>query len=168
MNRDLKRYVVEGFIIVSVLGTVFHFVYDFLGQNFFIGFFFPVNESTWEHMKLVFIPMWLYSFYGRRFIGNSKAADFAMRYGAIMGTWFVPFIFYSYRGILGFGAQWLDIATFYVSVFMAFVVEYHILKYSSRRPWNFCNKITLVFNLLQLAAFIVFTYLPPNLGIFKL
>jgi len=62
-----KRVMILAAIVVFVLGTLAHFVYDWSGQNSFIGLLTPVNESTWEHMKLLFFPMliigtavWLY------------------------------------------------------------------------------------------------------------
>ena len=34
------------FITIGILGTVWHFVYDWSGQNYLTGLIFPVNEST--------------------------------------------------------------------------------------------------------------------------
>ena len=56
-----KLNAVLEFIIVGTVGTLWHFVYDWTGDNHFIGFFFPVNESTWEHLKLIFFPAIIYS-----------------------------------------------------------------------------------------------------------
>ena len=39
---------------VSLLGTLLHFTYRWSGRNPLIA---PVNESVWEHMKLLFFPM---------------------------------------------------------------------------------------------------------------
>ena len=55
--NDLKKFCVIGFFVTTVLGILSHFVYDWTGGGFLIGLFFPVNESTWEHMKLLFFPM---------------------------------------------------------------------------------------------------------------
>lgn len=59
-KKFYKRYIVTGFLFVGILGTLFHFVYDWCRQARLIGLFVPVNESTWEHMKLLFIPMLIY------------------------------------------------------------------------------------------------------------
>ena len=40
-----------------VLGTLLHFTYEWSGENLFVGSFSAVNESVWEHLKLVFFPM---------------------------------------------------------------------------------------------------------------
>ena len=61
--KNLKLDMIIGIIFVSAIGTLWHFVYEWSGQNFIVGFFFPVNESTWEHMKMLFFPMLLYSLY---------------------------------------------------------------------------------------------------------
>ena len=65
MNR-LKHYSIAGAIFVLIAGTLSHFVYEWSGQNFILGFFFPIDESTWEHMKLIFFPMLSYSLFMNR------------------------------------------------------------------------------------------------------
>ena len=36
------------YVLAVVLGTLFHFVYGFTGENRIVGYFFPINESTWN------------------------------------------------------------------------------------------------------------------------
>ena len=67
-----KKYVVIGFFVVGILGTLFHFVYDWSGQMWFVGLFVPVNESTWEHMKLLFVPMLIYIMLGNLYIKRQE------------------------------------------------------------------------------------------------
>ena len=50
MGKNLKRSI-WGFLFVGVLGVLFHFAYDFLGQTPVAGLFFPINESIWEHLR---------------------------------------------------------------------------------------------------------------------
>ena len=165
MNKDLKKYVVEGFIVVSVLGTVFHFVYDFLGQNFFIGFFFPVNESTWEHMKLLFFPMLFYSLYmNHKLKTDYPCITSSLLFGILLGTVLVPVLFFTYSGILGKNFLPLDIATFVISVILAFFAVYKL---------TLSCKVISYKSLLRLLVFIVavcfliFTYHPLAVGIFE-
>lgn len=67
-----KKYVVIGFFVVGILGTLFHFVYDWSGQMWFVGLLVPVNESTWEHMKLLFVPMLIYIMLGNLYIKRQE------------------------------------------------------------------------------------------------
>ena len=89
--NPLKRFTLIGIIFVLVTGSLAHFVYDWSSQNFIIGFFFPVSESTWEHMKLVFFPMLLYGL----FMYNRLKEDYpclasALPAGILSGTFLIP------------------------------------------------------------------------------
>ena len=55
--KGLKSYIITGIIFVSIVGTLFHFVYEWSGNNILIGLFTPINESIWEHTKLIFFPI---------------------------------------------------------------------------------------------------------------
>ena len=58
---SLKRLSVIGVFFVLLAGTLAHFLYDLSGENAFVGLFVPVNESVWEHMKLLFVPLFLFT-----------------------------------------------------------------------------------------------------------
>lgn len=45
------------FLFISILGTLLHFTYEWSQNNAIVGLFSAVNESTWEHLKLLFFPM---------------------------------------------------------------------------------------------------------------
>ena len=61
MQKRLFFWEVAGFLFTSALGTVLHFVYEWSGGALAAAFVSAVNESTWEHMKLLFVPMLLFS-----------------------------------------------------------------------------------------------------------
>ena len=89
------------FLIASLLGTLFHFVYEWSGDNFFVGLFFPVNESTWEHLKLVFIPILLVSVL-EYFISEIPRNDYPcikLR-SALLAMLIIVVLFYTYTGVL--------------------------------------------------------------------
>lgn len=56
-KSNLKKFALWGTILVLIVGTLSHFVYEWSEKNRFTAAFFPTNESTWEHMKLLFFPM---------------------------------------------------------------------------------------------------------------
>ena len=56
----MKRKGLWGFLFVSVLGTVLHFLYEWSGENTLAALVSGVNESVWEHMKLLFVPVFLW------------------------------------------------------------------------------------------------------------
>ncbi len=170
MNKTIKKLnitMIIGILAVWVSGSLFHFVYDWTGKNTFIGMFFPINESTWEHMKLVFLPMNLYGIYTWYALKDRFAASgFAILLGANVATWAIPFLYYTYMGVLGFSRMWLDIACFFVAVLIGFALEYHVLKKSGNESFVLGTWIMAVIDFVMAAAFVSCSYGAPALGIF--
>lgn len=50
---NLKTTKIIGFFAIFLLCFLFHFLYDWFPNSLF-SIFFPVNESIWEHMKLIY------------------------------------------------------------------------------------------------------------------
>ncbi|MGN0349019.1 MAG: DUF6512 family protein [Roseburia sp.] len=162
--KKLKHYTIAGAIFVLIVGTLSHFIYEWLGQNFIIGFFFPVNESTWEHMKICFFPMLIYSlFMSKRLKNDYPCVTSSLLLGTLFGTFLIPVIFYTYTGILGKNYLALDIATFILSVIFAFAAVY---KFTLSCKAASCALLLKQFVLIIAVCFFVFTYLPPDMGLF--
>ncbi len=157
--NTLKRFCVYGIVFVLIVGTLSHFIYDWSGQNNIVALFCPVNESTWEHMKLLFFPACLYisylSFHMKdKFSTIISAASIAI----YIGTFSIPLLFYSYTKLLGFHHLLLDILTFMLSVILCFVCLYIIEQY-----FYFSVPLFALTSLLILAlCFFIFTFYAPN------
>lgn len=170
--KQFKKNILSGIIFVSVFGTLAHFIYEWSGKNPFIGLFFPVNESTWEHIKLLFFPMLIYLFYMQHklklYYPDILPALFC---GLLFGCALIPVLFYTYSGILGRTIIWIDISVFYISVLAAFFFIYKHIR--SDMEHFFCSqykqkKAGLYFLVLLFAlAFFIFTFLPPDIGLFR-
>lgn len=162
--NDLKKFCVIGFLITTVLGIISHFVYDWTGRGFLIGLFFPVNESTWEHMKLLFFPMFLFALVaGKRMERQYPCIYNAMFTGILAGLLLIPTLFYTYSGILGFHVAWANIAVYVISVLAAYFVVY-------RRTITCKNRDSKVLRIVMYALvvlFMVFTVYSPGIGLFQ-
>lgn len=55
-TKSVFIYHIFSAVFCIVLGTILHFTYKWSNNNNFIGIFSATNESTWEHLKLVFFP----------------------------------------------------------------------------------------------------------------
>lgn len=162
--KSLKLYTTLGIILVSVVGTLLHFAYEFSAGNPVVALFVPVNESTWEHMKLIFFPMLLYTIYSNKKLSSKYPCVYSASYfGILLGTILIPILFYTYSGILGYNIAIVDILTFYISVFIAFFAYYKLTLSCSLEKHR-----TLLFILVILLFifFIFFTIYPPNIGLF--
>ena len=70
MEKNLPRRQMTGFLFTSILGTFLHFFFDLTGGNVVAALFSAVNESIWEHMKLLFFPMLIFSIIEYLFLKN--------------------------------------------------------------------------------------------------
>lgn len=163
MNQ-LKRYTIIGTIFVIILGALAHFFYDWSNQNVIVGLFAPVNESTWEHMKLAFFPMLLFSVIAiPRLKENYPCITSSLLSGILIGTVLIPVIFYSYTGILGYNVFILDLLTFVFAIIIAFCAVYRFAL--SCRMQNVITPLC-VFVCVFFVFFVLFTFYPPHIGLF--
>ena len=163
----MKRGIaVSGFVFTALLGTLLHFVYEWSGEMAVAGLISAVNESTWEHLKLLYVPMVLFGVFEFFSYGRDNPRFFPVKFGGILsGMLFITAFFYTYRGILGFNVDFLNIFDFFLGAAVAWTVQYRLL-----RKRKSCSPIRHGAGLLGLiilgVLFAVFTFYPPNLGIF--
>lgn len=152
----------SGFIFVIVVGTLLHFAYKYSENNRLVGILSPVNESTWEHLKLLFTPMLFYSIFEYLGIGkNINNFIAAKSIGIVLGLLAIVISFYTYTGILGRHFLLADILTFVIGVTVAYGFSWRVIQ-------NGNNISDAVFILIILFAvcFIIFTFCPPHIALF--
>lgn len=162
----IKKWQVRGVIFTSILGVILHFTYNLTGQNPFVALFSAVNESTWEHLKLLYFPVLFfaileYSIYGKD-IDNFLCVK---ALSTIIGMAAIVITFYTYTGILGRNFAPLDISTFFMGVIISYYFSYKFLntdKFSSTD----CNYVGTLLLFVLTLCFFIFTILPPDIGIF--
>ena len=124
MKRAFDFSQLIGFAVTIFLGTILHFIYEWCNESRWIAPFSGVNESTWEHMKLLFWPMLIFSviesFFRR---GRSDFWCIKAR-GIMLGLAAIPILFYTYNGVIGKSPDWVNILIFFVSAFLAYFTEY--------------------------------------------
>lgn len=166
MKKQILICTIVCALFVSVLGTLGHFFYEWSNHNPYVGLFFPVNESVWEHMKLFFFPAlicYLLLFFLKR--KNEPGIIYAFPKSILLGTFLIPVLFYTYSGILGFNVSFLDISTFYFSVLLSFICLYKTTVAVKKLDYSLFLNIVL---LIMAFLFMSFSYNPPDLGIFDI
>jgi len=164
--KQLKKLTIIGILFVIATGSLAHFLYDWTGNNYIIGLFTPVNESLWEHMKLVFFPMLIYSLpmifmFGKKF----PCIISSLCIGNLTGTLLIPVFYYAYTSILGKNIFLFDIAIFIASVLIAFLLSYKHALSCKLQPYTFFLIGMMCF---LFTCFILFAYHPPALELFKI
>ena len=166
MKKSVGLWQLIGFAFTSVAGTLLHFLYDWSGQSVFVAPFSAINESIWEHMKLLFFPMFLYALFERRILGKEYHRFwFSKLVGITMGLTVIPVLYYTYTGALGVSAYWFNITIFFIAAAISFRLEAKLLKSGRKAPLS----STAAFLLLCLigSAFLLFTFFPPQIPLFQ-
>ena len=165
MKRSIGLWQLMGFAVASLGGTLLHFLYDWLGNATWIAPFSGVNESTWEHMKLLFWPMFIFAIVQRFFFRERRDFWCVKLRGSLLGLILIPVLFYTYNGVVGKSYDWINIAIFFISAAIAYIYENKQFKSEKLR----CTMSKLAFVALLIIAllFVIFTFAAPQIGLFK-
>ncbi len=165
MKRDLLLWQLAGLTFTAVFGTLFHFLYEWT-DCIALAPFCAVNESTWEHMKIIFFPMLIFAV--MQYAGGGKKVDgfwCVKLIGTVIGVTLIPVFFYTYNGAFGRSPDWLNILIFFLSAFLAYLTEYLLFKYNC--TCSLPTTVTVILFILIAIAFVLFTFFPPNVPLFQ-
>ena len=166
--RKPENWIISGIPILFLIGSMMHFIYDFTGKFALIGAFAPVNESIWEHLKMLLIPMicWWCIYYivnVKKLYINKEKWFYANIISIISSMLVVISFYYTYTGALGIESLAIDIFSLFLGITVGQYLGLHIYKHS-----NGINYFISIFILILLiATFVLFTFNPPHLPIFR-
>ena len=164
MKRNLFLWNFAGFALTTLGGTLLHFVYDWTGESPLVAPFSGINESTWEHMKLLYFPLLVFALVQSRYFRDYEGFWWVKLIGTLVGLVAIPVLFYTYNGAIGPSPDWLNITFFFVAAALTFVVEGCL----QRREVGWTRQgIALATLLAAGGLFVVFTFCPPSLPLFR-
>ncbi|MCI7573744.1 MAG: DUF6512 family protein [Clostridiales bacterium] len=136
-----------GFALVTFGGTILHFLYDWTGGNILVSPFSGVNESTWEHTKLLFWPLFLFAMVQRPFFKDQENYWCVKLVEILLGLVLIPVLFYTITALLVFLFEW----------------------WAFKKDWLPCKYPRLAFAAICLIGllFVVFTFAPPQVPLFQ-
>ena len=164
MKKTVWLWQLCGFAVTSIGGTLLHFLYEWLGGAVWIAPFAGVNESTWEHMKLLFWPMFIFAIVESFFFRERKDFWCIKLRGILLGLALIPILFYTYNGILGTSPDWINIAIFFISADAAYI--YETRKLYGDTVWG-SPKLSLIILCVIALLFIIFTFKTPEIDLFR-
>ena len=163
MKRNLELWQFGGFALSTLGGTLLHFVYEWT-ESPWAAPFSGVNESTWEHMKLLYYPMLLFALAQSRRFRDVPAFWCVKLRGMLTGLMLIPVLFYTCNGAIGPSPDWVNIAIFFVAAAVAYWAEWRWF----RRGVDGCRpRVALVALCAVGVLFAVFTFWPPRLPLFR-
>jgi len=162
----LKKIHMAGFVFTCIAGTLLHFLYNWTGQNKFIAAFSATNESTWEHLKLLWVPIVLFAIIEYFVYGKKQKNFLCVKYlAAVVGMSFITIAVYTYAGILGRNVDFINISLYFIGAAVAWRFSYKYVR-TDRFSSPVCVPLCRVSAALTAVCFLVWTYSPPQIGIF--
>lgn len=167
MRKHLLKWEISGFVLTCGFGVLLHFLYAWTGNNALIAAFSGVNESAWEHMKLLFVPYFLFTMMQFVVFAEPFRNFFAAKAAAMWaGLLAIPVIYYFLNGAFGRTPAWINIAIFAISAAILYVTSYQLLTEGALsgglyQILGFLALWTMLF------LFVYFTYRTPQLPLFQ-
>lgn len=164
--NSLKRWGLAGLITITVLGFLLHYLFSWTNGSKIIGLFVPVNESVWEHLKLGYWSVLVFSVAEYPNIKhNVSNYFFAKTIGVLALEITIIIIFYGYTLIAGKDILWLDILSYILGTVACQYLTYIFLK---SKPFStLTNGLSLTVFIAIGILFGVATYYPPHSEVFK-
>ncbi len=164
MKKNLSLWQFAGFTFTAFFGTLLHYIYEWSNYSALAAPFSGVNESTWEHMKLLFFPLFIFAIIQSFYFKEYKSFWCVKLIGITAGLLFIPIIYYTCNGAFGKSPDWFNISIFFIAAAITFVTEYKLLKYDVLK----CKNSIIPFVLVCLigALFVIFTFYTPRIPLF--
>lgn len=165
MKKNLFLWQLTGLTFTAIFGTLLHFLYPWTNAVALAPFC-AVNESTWEHMKILFFPLLLFALLQCCFFYKEYQNFWCVKcIGTLLGTLCIPILFYTYNGSFGQSPAWLNILFFFLAAALAFLMEFWLFK--KKIPLCKYSAITIIALYITALLFVFFTFLPPKLPLFQ-
>lgn len=154
-----------GIIVIAVIGTLLHFVYEWSGHNKTVAIFAAVNESTWEHIKICMTPTILWSLYDgyqnglvdNYFIGKSMCL--------LTIILLIPALFYLYTAFTKKSILWVDCICFYFVIIVSQQIFHYFLQIDTL-PFIY-HYFSVILLFIEIGMYFYFTFQPIKNFIFE-
>jgi len=163
-KMNLKKWKIISVFIIFALSSLFHFIYEWF-PNAITSILFPVNESIWEHNKIIILSFLVIAILEKCHYKKEKNTIFAGVVSALLCCILVMTIFTPiYLYILKCNDNMIvTFITFFVSIGISTYINYKLLNQ------NYNPKLEKLAIVLWLLIFIlngILTYYPPEFSLF--
>ena len=162
----MKKIKVVGVLVIFALTVLYHFLYEWFPNPVF-SVLFPVNESIWEHMKLLYsgILTWGIVEY---FILKRKNIKFTNYFSSLFLTMITSIIVYLilYLPLYSLFKEnmFISIGLLIIVIILMGIFNYYLI-IRKEENW-FLDKVSIILIILGYVVFLSLTYDPPRNYIF--
>lgn len=154
----LKKDKIISTIFIIALCFLFHFLYEWF-KNPLFAIFFPVNESIWEHMKILFSSICFYGIIDYIILYKNKIKTnnfvFNIFITSIISIIIYLLIFLPIYNIIGENIL-ISISLMIIVIIITQIISYHILR---KKNINYINYLSFI---LIIISYIIFGFLTYN------
>ena len=154
-----------GVFAITTLGVLLHFTYGWSGGSRAVAVVAPVNESVWEHLKLVLVPVTLFGVAETALGVDPCRLWWAKLVEIVAACCFIVAVFYVYTGALGIeSVVAVDIASYIAAIALGQWLSYQIVVAGRRvaRLWVSAVAIAVL-----IVGFGIVTFAPPHVPLFR-
>lgn len=162
---NLKKIKILSIFGLFTISFISHFAYTIF-PNIIFSFFFPVNESIWEHMKIIFTTTLIYGIIDyyllNKYHKNYNNFPFQLYFAAFSS---IPLYLVIYLPLYKLFGENPFISIFLLLIIYAIssFISYKIL---TEKPIKFLNNLAIPIVLISYLGFIYLTYNPIHNYIF--
>lgn len=161
---NLKRLKIVSIIGCFLLAFLTHFLYDWVPNTLF-SIFFPVNESIWEHMKMLYTTILLYEliefiiFKLKKIkVNNFLFASFT---SAVLSIPIYLIIFLPIYYKMGENML-ITLVIMLITIIIVQIIHYKLITYKELH----LNILAMIFIIITYIIMGILTYYPPEIDLF--
>lgn len=162
---DIYSIFILSFCFLIIFGSLLHFTHDWIKKGILLHIFSALNESTWEHMKLLVAPTILIGILQYIFLKGTHANLFNSIFILLLvEVTSIPLLFEPLRLLLKKVPFSVTILIFILSILFGLLTQSYFLK---ENIYLFPEEIALLLSLGIVGIFAIFSYYPPKIFLFK-
>ena len=164
-RKGAAAWELSGGLLILIVGSTLHFVFEWTGEFLPVAPFAPVNESVWEHLKMAFWPALVWGIVEMSPLrGRVNNFMLAKSVGILLMPLGIAAFFYTYTAILGHHLLALDAGSFVFAILLGQFVSYRLFTSDERGPT--VGRLVSILVIVVAIMFVVFTFAPPHIGLF--
>lgn len=166
MKKTILRWELVGIIVISLVGALLHFLFEWTNYWPTVALIAAVNESVWEHCKIGFWPALFFALVEYPFIKNSTNNFLVAKSAGLVS---IPIViissFYGYTAVTRDHYFPVDISIFILSIAVGQFVSYKILT-TDKMP-SARHRLAAAGLAMMIAAFSLLSYFPARIALFE-
>ncbi len=141
---NIKKIKIIGVFGIFIMSFIVHFLYKLIPITI-ISILAPVNESIWEHMKIIYTSYILYSIIDYLLLKKYNINNFSLQLSLVplIGIIVYLMIYIPIYNIIGENIIF-SIGLLFVIIALEQFINYHLLIYKNIRCGNIISLITII------------------------